>query len=236
MTCNAAQEAAQRADDLWQDLRGGAEALGTWWHTRDCTCAPEPASSDPSSWLSPDTSFRALVTAGLARFTTPVHRTALVEVQTRYGIGPIGFTPWKTVAGPSRLTMDTYARDLRSERLPTGRWKWGKQARIRVTKPRLTSVPGWRGFGAGLFYGAMADVAWQGLSDYGRCLSPRDRASNLALAAAFSSVGGLSGAGMYAVVRAVARPPAAMVFGGFIGFGIANFVPPVVAMKRQLVR
>ncbi len=93
-----------------------------------------------------------------------------------------------------------------------------------------------RGFGAGLFYGAMADMLWQGLSDYGRCLSPRDRASNLALAAAFSGVGGLTGAGAYAAVRAVGNPTAAMFGGGIIGFMTANFVPPVSAMKRQLVR
>ena len=233
----AVQEAAQRASDLWQDLRGGAEALGTWWNTPDCPCEPQPASSDPSSWLSPDTSFRALVTAGLARFTTPVHRTALVETQRRYGVGPVGLSRWRRDAGPVRLVMDTYARDLRSGRLPTGRWKWWKQARYHVTDPRLASVPGWRGFRASLIYGAMADMLWQGLyADYGRCLAPRDRASNLATAAAFSSVGGLSGAGAYAAVRTRFGSNYAMVSGGIIGFMTANFVPPVSAMKRQLVR
>lgn len=155
-------------------------------------------------------------------------------MQTRRGIGFLG-TKWTSRAGPARLTLDRFARDLRTGMLHSR--KFGRQIHYLVTNPTLARVSGPRGFGAELFFGAVADALWQGLmTDRGRCLSPRDRGYNIAMAAAFSGIGGMGDAGGYSLLRWLgANRNVAMFLGGLAGYGLANN-PLVDWLKKPVMR
>ena len=256
MTCRsgfppAAQEAAQRADDLWQDLRGGAEALGTWWHEKPtCSCTDDDLLL---GWLAHSAS--GLATTFLGVTTTPSSLMgAIVQEQRQTRFPFFTASRWREVGSSHRGAYAALVHQiggrtsLRMQTMPPQGWKrWvgsRTETRWRVKATGVAQVGGIGGLPGSLLGGFIGDGLLQAINDGRRCLSPAERAHNMLVSGLGGVLAGVAGAAAFSGVAAVAVPHAGigagtgMATAASIGvaYAAANYGPLADFRDRRLIR